>query len=433
MSAPRVEVLVTPGCPHAAPTEALVREVLAERGEPASVDRVVIDDLDHAAGLGFHGSPTVRIDGADVAPQEGAPISLGCRLYGYPDGSLRGVPPREAVAGALAARQAAEAARRARPGALASAREIPARALRAGFVWASQRPALERLGKRLPVTRGLVRRFVAGEDLASVLPVLERLRDAGMRTTVDVLGESVASRAAATAAADRYLDALDALAERRLDGNVSLKLTQMGLDIDAAFCRANVARIVERARAADAFVRIDMEDSTRTDATLAIARDLFAAYGNVGVVIQSYLRRSEADVDALVREGIRVRLCKGAYNEPPSVAFPTKLETDASFRRLAERLMLDGPYPGLATHDEAMIEHLLAFARERGIAVERYEFQMLFGIRRDLQERLVAAGETVRIYVPYGAEWYPYFMRRLAERPANLLFVLRSIASEGRR
>jgi proline dehydrogenase len=206
----------------------------------------------------------------------------------------------------------------------------------------------------------------------------------------------------------------------------------MGLDIDLEFCRRNVARIARRAAELDAFVRVDMEDSTRTDATLGIARELFGEFGNVGVVIQSYLRRSADDIDRLNAERIRVRLCKGAYSEPASVAFETKAQVDESYRDLMEWLLIEGTYPALATHDEKLLGHARQFVAERAIAPERYEFQMLFGVRRDLQTALVADGHTVRIYVPYGAEWYPYFMRRLAERPANLLFVLRSIVRESR-
>ncbi|HET7677856.1 MAG TPA: proline dehydrogenase family protein [Candidatus Limnocylindrales bacterium] len=311
-------------------------------------------------------------------------------------------------------------------------RELPARVLRGGFLWASRRRSLQRLATAIPLTRALVRRFVAGETLPEALGALARLRDAGLRTTVDVLGESVTSADEARAAADRYIETLDALVEHGLDANVSLKLTQMGLDIDPAFCRANLSRVVARCAAAGAFVRIDMEDHTRTDATLAIARDLHASFPGVGVVIQSYLRRSADDVEAMIAAGIRVRLCKGAYDEPASVAFPSKAEVDDSYRRLMERLMLAGDYPALATHDEVLIGQAQAFAREHGIDPTRYEFQMLYGIRRDLQERLVRDGYTVRVYVPYGHEWYPYFMRRLAERPANLAFVLRSVLREGR-
>jgi proline dehydrogenase len=316
-------------------------------------------------------------------------------------------------------------------GAVAAIRAVPGRVLRGGFLWASRRRSLERVATAVPFTRRLVKRFVAGQTLEEALVALGELRSAGLVTTVDVLGEAVDSEARASAAADRYIETLDALAGHGLDRNVSLKLTQMGLDLDRHGCLANVGRVVERASALEAFVRVDMEDHTRTDQTLEIIGQLHRRYRGVGAVIQSYLRRSEADVDDLIRAGIRVRLCKGAYDEPPSVAFATKAEVDECYRRLMERLLRDGPYPAIATHDEALIEHAVRFVEREGIDRSRFEFQMLFGIRRDLQRRLVRDGWTVRVYVPYGREWYPYFMRRLAERPANLFFLVRSLLREG--
>jgi proline dehydrogenase len=430
MAPVRAELLFTLDCPHAERAEALLRTVLASEHLPVEIERVAIDDLDEAASFGFHGSPTIRLDGRDVVPPPpDEEVSLACRRYAGPDGILDGVPSEAVIRAALDDHLAA---RRARRGPIARLKELPGRAMRAVFVWASQRRSLERLTRSVPFTSALVHRFVAGEDLAGVLPALERLRAGGMHSTVDVLGESVDSEEAARHAADRYLDALDALASRNLDRNVSLKLTQMGLDVDPSFCRGNVERVVARAAALDAFVRIDMEDHARTEATLAIARALHAAHRNVGVVIQSYLRRSRADVDALCHEGIRVRLCKGAYNEPASVAFATKAEVDESYGQLMEALLVNGTYPALATHDEALIERAIEFSGRAGIGPERFEFQMLYGIRRDLQERLVRQGFTVRIYVPYGSQWYPYFMRRLAERPANVLFILRNLLRERR-
>jgi proline dehydrogenase len=223
---------------------------------------------------------------------------------------------------------------------------------------------------------------------------------------------------------------LVALAARGLDRNVSIKLSQMGLRLDPELCRENLRAIIEQARAVGAFVRIDMEDHTTTDATLAMARELRASGGDVGVVIQSGLRRSADDVEALIADGTRVRLCKGAYREPATVAYASKAEVDESFRRLMARLLRDGRYPALATHDERLIRRAIALCRRDGITPERFEFQMLSGVRRDLQEGLVRDGWTVRVYVPYGRDWYPYFMRRLAERPANVWFVLRSVLRE---
>ncbi len=318
--------------------------------------------------------------------------------------------------------------------AAATFREMPARTLRAGLLWASRQRVLARLAASNPATGDLVRRFVAGETLDEALAALRRLRDRGLGTTVDVLGEAVLSRDAARAAADRYVEVLRALADNGLDRYASLKLTQMGLDLDRDFCAENVGRIVDAAAELGAFVRIDMEDHLRTDATLAIARELHAAHPAVGVVIQSYLRRSADDIAALNREGIRVRLCKGAYNEPPSVAFASKDEVDASYVRLAQQLLREGEYPALATHDETIIRRLCAFCERESIEPTRFEFQMLYGVRRDLQQQLRRDGYAVRVYVPFGTEWYPYFVRRLAERPANVVFLLRSILREsGRR
>ncbi|MGZ6295492.1 MAG: proline dehydrogenase family protein [Candidatus Limnocylindrales bacterium] len=313
-----------------------------------------------------------------------------------------------------------------------AAREFPARALRSSFLWASHRRSLQRVATATPLTRGMVWRFVAGETQALALDALARLCDAGFRTTADVLGESVTDAHMAAAAAERYVELLDALAARGLDVNVSLKLTQMGLDVDADLCRRNVARIVGHAAELDGFVRVDMEDHPKTDATLGLVRELHGGLPNVGTVIQAYLRRSEADISALDAEGIRVRLCKGAYNEPASVAFAHKVEVDASFARLMERLLVEGAYPALATHDERLIARARRIVEAKAIGPERFEFQMLYGIRRDLQERLRREGFTVRVYVPFGREWYPYFMRRLAERPANVLFLTRSVLREGR-
>jgi proline dehydrogenase len=314
-------------------------------------------------------------------------------------------------------------------------RAAPERALRSSLLWLSRRRSVGRLATRLPVTRSMVARFVAGETLDEAVLALERLRAAGLRTTVDVLGEAVTSVAEAEAAAAEYVATLDALAARGLDRNVSVKLSQMGLGVDEAACRANVRRILERAADHEAFVRIDMEAHDTTDATLALWRDLRpinAGRGDSGVVIQSALRRSPADVADLIAERARVRLCKGAYVEPASVAFPDKADVDAAYGQLMERLLADGEFPAIATHDERLIARAVAFVRDRGIVADRFEFQMLYGVRRDLQERLVRAGFGVRVYVPFGTQWYPYFMRRLAERPANVAFVLRSVLREGR-
>jgi proline dehydrogenase len=307
--------------------------------------------------------------------------------------------------------------------------------MRSFFLGLSHRQSLGRLATRLPFTRPMVARFVAGESLAEALPALRRARDAGFRMTVDILGESVTNPEAARAAADSYISALPILADEGLDLNVSLKLSQMGLGLGQAVARENLARVLVAAANLEAFVRIDMEDHTTTDATLELWRQLrpvMAGSGDVGVVIQAALRRSEADVERLLAEGARIRLCKGAYKEPASDAWTERAEVDAAYVRLMERLLAEATFPAIATHDDRMIERAIAFARDRQIPADRFEFQMLFGVRRDLQERLLAEGWGVRIYVPFGDRWYPYFMRRLAERPANVTFLLRSLLRERR-
>jgi len=308
---------------------------------------------------------------------------------------------------------------------------IPTRVLRTSFIWLSHRKALGRLSTRIPITRPMVRRFIAGESLPEVLPALERLRDAGYLTTVDVLGESVDSAADCAAAAGRYQETLEALAAGDLERNVSLKLTQMGLDIDRDLCRDTVARVFRKAAEVGAFVRIDMEDHTKTDKTLELWRELRSLNRESGVVLQAALHRSPADIETLIVEGARVRLCKGAYNEPRSVALRERGAVNAAYEAQARRLMADGNYPALATHDGRLIGRLIRWAEAEGISRDRYEFQMLHGIRRDLQAQLLERGYRVRVYVPYGSQWYPYFMRRMAERPANVTFMLRSLAKEG--
>jgi proline dehydrogenase len=311
-----------------------------------------------------------------------------------------------------------------------SVRVLPNRTLRSLLISLSHRRSLARLAVRSSLTRPVVARFVAGETLEEALPAIAALRRAGLRTTIDVLGESVTSPELAAAAVDRYLATLAALSARGLDANISLKLTQMGLEIGREGCQANVMRIVEAARDAAGFIRFDMEDHTKTDATLDIWRAAHDRYPQVGVVIQSALRRSSADVDAIVAVRGSVRLCKGAYDEPGSVAYRTKGAVDANYARLMERLLLADVYPALATHDPRLIARAIGIAEREGIARDRFEFQMLYGVRRDLQRMLVDRGYRVRIYVPYGREWYPYFMRRLAERPANVGFMLRAVVHE---
>lgn len=309
------------------------------------------------------------------------------------------------------------------------------RAMRAILLGLSHRRAIGRLATRLPLTRSMVTRFVAGETIEAALPALEQIQAAGFRTTVDILGEAVRAPDAARAAATSYVAAIRALADRGLDVNVSIKLSQMGLMLDTELMRENVARVLTAAAAADAFVRIDMEDHATTDTTLATWRDLrpiMGDSGDVGVVLQSALRRTPADAEALIAAGARIRLCKGAYREPASVAHQAKADVDAAYVEVMRRLLDADTYPALATHDDRIADQAIAYAREHGIGPEQFEFQMLYGVRRDLQVRLLREGWSVRIYVPLGSEWYPYFMRRLAERPANVLFLIGSLWRERR-
>lgn len=301
---------------------------------------------------------------------------------------------------------------------------------RSFFIALSRNRLLRHLGERSSLGVKLSSRFVAGMEIDDALRVAEAVNKQGMSVSLDSLGESVTSEAEAHRAAEVYHRLLDAIAERKLNANVSVKLTQMGLLLSPALAESIAENLVRHARSADNFVRIDMEDSSLTQVTLDVVRRLHSKAclrGAVGIVIQSYLYRSEADVEQLLADGIRIRLCKGAYKEPPEVAFPKKSAVDANYVRLA-RMLLDSPiYHGLATHDERMIADTKGFAAQRGVDPGRYEFQMLFGVRRDLQRRLVEQGHNVRVYVPFGHEWYPYFMRRLAERPANVFFLAKNL------
>jgi proline dehydrogenase len=270
-------------------------------------------------------------------------------------------------------------------------------------------------------------RFVAGPSLEDALSVCARLKNEGIGTTLDYLGENVRSLDEASQCRNVYLGMLDALGGAGLEPNVSLKLTQFGLDFSGEACEENVAAVVERAAGLGGFVRIDMESSAYTERTLGIATRLHRRFESCGVVVQAYLRRSKGDVANLIGDGVRVRLCKGAYLEPPQASFQKKSEVDGSYYALSQTLLEANPDPAIATHDEAMIGRVERYAANRGIAKGRFEFEMLYGIRRDLQKRLVADGYRMRVYVPFGEAWYPYFMRRLAERPANLFFLLRNL------
>jgi proline dehydrogenase len=299
--------------------------------------------------------------------------------------------------------------------------------LRRTLLYLSGQARLRRWMETSPLARGLSARFVAGSTLEEALAACRKIRADGITATLDYLGENVHSIEEAVACRDMYLRMLDALHAAGLEPNVSLKLTQFGLDLSEAACERNVAALVERAASVNGFVRIDMESSPYTDRTLGIVRRLHERFGACGTVIQAYLLRSAADVDALAALQIRVRLCKGAYLEPAAVAFSAKSEVDRSYLELAGQLLESGTYPAIATHDPHMIEGVQQYAAQHSIAKDRFEFQMLYGIRRDLQRKLVAEGYRVRLYVPFGEAWYPYFMRRLAERPANLLFLARNL------
>lgn len=302
--------------------------------------------------------------------------------------------------------------------------------LRRTLLFLSEREGLKDLLLGIPLFRRVAGRFVAGDGLQDALEAARELNGDGLRVTLDHLGESVADRETARAAVEGYLESLEALDRHRAESTISLKLTQLGLEIDRDFCLANLRRVVSRARELDNFVRIDMESSRHTAATLELFREVWSDHApHVGVVIQAYLRRSRRDVEDLVELEAPVRLCKGAYDEPPEVAFQDRDEVDGNFVRLM-RTLLDGGAPtAVATHDEAMLSATREHMERRGMEKGEVEFQMLYGVRRELQRRIAREGHPMRVYVPYGSEWYPYLMRRMAERPANLALVLRALTS----
>ncbi len=271
-------------------------------------------------------------------------------------------------------------------------------------------------------------RFVAGQTLKEGIRVLQTLSRERTEGTLDFLGENVSSLEDAAHSQASYLEAQAAIESARLAATVSIKLTQFGLDLSEAACRSNVATLVDRARAIESRVEIDMESTAYTDRTLQIVSDLQKSHpGNVRAVIQAYLFRSEADIRMLSEAKIPVRLCKGAYREPPNLAFARKADVDANYLKLMKLLLMEGTYPAIGSHDENILRRAVEFVKEKKIAHDRFEFQMLYGIRRDLQRELVSQGFTLRLYVPYGDAWYPYFMRRLAERPANLIFLAKNL------
>ncbi|MCI0626780.1 MAG: proline dehydrogenase family protein [Acidobacteria bacterium] len=277
------------------------------------------------------------------------------------------------------------------------------------------------------VSRRMARRFVAGETLDEAIAAARASNQAGMLASLDFLGENVASEADARRARDLYLATFDRIAREKLDANISLKLTQLGMDLGEAFCQSMLEPIVERAASHGNFARVDMEGSAYTQRTIDLVRRVRAKNAAVGTVIQSYLYRSEQDVRDLLAVGCRIRLCKGAYKEPAGIAFPQKADVDANYVKLMHVLLPSGIYHGIATHDPRMIAAAIDFAGKNGIGKDQFEFQMLYGIRTDLQQKLVRDGYRMRLYIPYGSDWFPYFMRRLAERPANVAFILRNL------
>ena len=307
--------------------------------------------------------------------------------------------------------------------------------MRSFLLWLSARQSVFNFVRRNRIAKRLTARFVAGETIDEAVAAARAFQGEGITVSLDMLGESVANPAEAEQARDTYLAMLRAMQAAGVEVNVSVKLTQMGLDIDSALCERNIRQILVLARELNGFVRLDMEGSPYTQKTLDFFEQrLLAEFGaHVGVVIQAALRRSTDDIEHLIALHARVRLCKGAYLEKPDIAYPEKRDVDEHYIRLMERMLADGNYVGIATHDEAIIARAKAFAAAHNIARDRFEFQMLYGVRRDLQEALASDGYRMRVYIPFGTQWYPYLMRRLAERPANIVFILGNVIKEAPR
>ena len=302
--------------------------------------------------------------------------------------------------------------------------------LRSGLIALSQNKPLRSFAEQSRMGQKMSGRFIAGMQVSDALRVAETLNREGIPVSLDSLGENVSTEEEARRAADIYHQLLDAIQQRGLQANVSAKLTQMGMNISPAIARQITSELVDHAAATDNFLRVDMEGSDLTQATIDMTREIHAMpnhAGRIGTVLQSYLYRCEEDVNLLLAERIRIRLCKGAYKEPPTLAFPDKADVDANYMKLTKILLTSGVYHGLATHDEAIIRETKKFVEEEGIDKRSFEFQMLYGVRRDLQTSLAKQGYGMRVYVPFGTEWYPYFMRRLAERPANVLFIAKNL------
>ncbi|MGH9765602.1 MAG: proline dehydrogenase family protein [Blastocatellia bacterium] len=299
--------------------------------------------------------------------------------------------------------------------------------LKSTFLYLSKSEGFKTFLLRFKSFNKVTRRFVAGEELDEAVDAICELTRKGITASFDHLGESITAEDATRKEVEVYVNILQEISGSGIDSNVSVKLTQLGLDISSDLAYRNARAIVEAAGVQNNFVRIDMEDSTKTDATLDVFRRLRGDFENVGIVIQAYLFRSEKDIESLLGIGAKIRLCKGAYDEPASAAFPSKADVDANYVRLMKLLLSSGIYHGIATHDPEMIQATRDYSAERKIEPDAFEFQMLYGVRRDLQDLLISQGCRMRVYVPYGKYWYPYFMRRLAERPANLWFVLRNM------
>jgi proline dehydrogenase len=305
--------------------------------------------------------------------------------------------------------------------------------MRALLLHLSESKRLAPLIMRNSLSRRVARRFVAGETLDDAIEAAREVNRAGQTASLDLLGENISDETGARRAAQGYLEMFDRIAREKLEANVSLKLTQLGLDLGEALCEELTEKIVAHASQLGNFVRIDMEGSAYTQRTVEITKRVRAKHAGVGTVMQAYLYRGEQDIKELLERGCRIRLCKGAYKEPPEIAFPKKEDVDANYVKLMKLLLPSGIYHGIATHDPAMIRATKEFAREKNIGREKFEFQMLYGIRTDLQQQLVREGYRLRIYIPFGTDWFPYFMRRLAERPANLVFFLRNLLPKSSR
>jgi proline dehydrogenase len=300
---------------------------------------------------------------------------------------------------------------------------------RSALIWLSRQEGLKDFATSFRLFKKLTTRFVAGETIDEAVSYIRSINAENCTATFDHLNESVASEAEAEAEVTEYLNILAKISETKIRSNASIKLTQFGLGLDPELAYRNARRVVDDAHKRGNFVRVDMEDSTVTQVTIDIFKRLRAEYdlNDVGIVLQSYLRRTYADAQELVKLPARIRICKGAYHEAPEVAFPDKKDVDANYVKVMQLLLSSGTYHGIATHDPKMIDATVEFAQREGIGKEKFEFQMLFGIRRDLQRQLARDGFNMRIYVPYGKHWYPYFMRRLAERPANIWFVMKNL------